>query len=347
MESDRNKSSAERAPLLLTFGDLADRVAGLIRVQPRLVARLIVAPREAVHATAAFLHLAPDAARPDAEVAAIIHDTNPRQLLRAALPSCPPRLYRALDRAGDRVQSKRFYEKLGLVCNGPFADALLRGGPINDGRLTYYDALSRMDPTTAAFQTALHENLYLAEGVDCLVAVLRAHGALKEGDMQLPPRAGMPAVVRRLRAVLARIVAPDPGFAPPAPFRFVRTTEDLQRIGKTFGNCVALPNWNAPKFHLGLVDGTAVFLVSDDPPLLASLQRVADGVWYLEQCAGPKNASPPAGARSALLRDLDAAGLTVVAVDPQSALGRIEQEAVCRREREAEGEFDGEDDVAA
>jgi hypothetical protein len=256
-------------------------------------------------------------------------------------------MYRALDRAGDRVQPKRFYEKLGLVCSGSFAAALLHGGPINDGRLNYYDALSRMDPATAALRTALNESLYLAEGVDCLVAILRAHGALKDGDMRLPPRAGMPAVVRRLRAVLARIVAPDPGFAPPAPFRFVRTTDDLQKIEKAFGNCVALPNWNAPKFHLGLIDGTAVFLVSDDPPLLASLQRVADGVWHLEQCAGPKNASPPAGVRSALIRDLEAAGLTVVALDPQSALGRIEQEPICRRERAADGELHDEDDVAA
>src|SRR3954463_1477241 len=129
MESYRNKNSAERAPLLLTFGDLADRVAGLIRIQPSLVARLIVAPREAVHATAAFLHLAPYAARPDAEVAAIISTTSPRELLRGALPGCPASLYRALDRAGDRVQPKRFYEKLKVVCSGPFADALLRGGP--------------------------------------------------------------------------------------------------------------------------------------------------------------------------------------------------------------------------
>src|SRR5689334_10214138 len=99
---------------------------------------------------------------------------------------------------------------------------LLHGGSINDARLTYYDALSRMDPATAALRTALNENLYLAEGVGCLVAMLRAHGALNDGDMRLPTRAGMPAVVRRLRTVLARIVAPDPGFAPPAPFRLVR-----------------------------------------------------------------------------------------------------------------------------
>src|SRR5688500_14429188 len=103
----------EQAPLLLVFNDLAERVAALIRAQPLLIPRLIVAPRAAVHATAAFLHLAPDAARPDAEVAAIIYETDPRNLLRAAIPNCPRRLYRALDRAGDRVHGKRYYERLG------------------------------------------------------------------------------------------------------------------------------------------------------------------------------------------------------------------------------------------
>ncbi|MFC7538773.1 hypothetical protein ACFQU2_03950 [Siccirubricoccus deserti] len=114
MAGDRNESPNERAPLLLVFGDLAPRVAALIRARPLLIARLIVAPR-AVHAIAAFLHLAPDAAGPDAEVATIINDTDPRELLNAALPACPARLYRALDRAGDRVRERRFYEKLAAV----------------------------------------------------------------------------------------------------------------------------------------------------------------------------------------------------------------------------------------
>jgi hypothetical protein len=32
-----------------------------VQAQPILIARLIVAPRDAIHAVAAFLHLAPDA----------------------------------------------------------------------------------------------------------------------------------------------------------------------------------------------------------------------------------------------------------------------------------------------
>jgi hypothetical protein len=205
-----------------------------------------------------------------------------------------------------------------------------------------------MDPAVAALRGGLPEDTRLAEGVDCLVALLRARGALRDGDLRLPPRAGVPAVARRLRAALARIEAPDPGFAAPPPYRLVRNTGELQRIGEAFGNCVALPQWGAAQHHLGLIDGTAVFLACDDPPLLVLLRRVADRTWHLEQCFGPKNASPPPGARSALRRDLGAAGLRIVAADPQSALGRLEQEA--RRGRGGEvdpGEVDADLDDAA
>ena len=46
--------------MLLVYGDLAGRVAALVRARPLLIARLILAPREAAHAIGAFLHLAPD-----------------------------------------------------------------------------------------------------------------------------------------------------------------------------------------------------------------------------------------------------------------------------------------------
>src|SRR5215217_3557795 len=98
MDGGRNEATRERAPMLLVYGDLSGRVAALVRARPVLIARLIVAPREAVHAIGAFLHLAPDASKLDAEVATIINDTDPRDLLRVALPECAPRLYRALDR---------------------------------------------------------------------------------------------------------------------------------------------------------------------------------------------------------------------------------------------------------
>jgi hypothetical protein len=224
MNRNRNQLVQERAPLLLVFGELAPRIAALVRLRPSLVARLIVAPREAVHSVTAFLYLAPDATKPDEEVAPIIDQTDPRELLRAALPSCPPRLYKALDSAGDRAHPRRFYERLGAVCAGPFANILL-DGELTEARIAYYEALARMDPAMSALRSGLPENTYLAEGVDCLLALLRARGALHDEDVRLPPKSGMAAIARRLRSALARVEAPDPGFTVPSPFRLVRTTE--------------------------------------------------------------------------------------------------------------------------
>ena len=342
MTADRTEAPKERAPLLLVFGDLAPRVAALVRARPSLVARLVVAPREHIHSIGAFLHLAPAAASPDAEVASAIEATDPRVLLRAALPGCPPTLYRALDRAGDRVRERRFYERLGAVAAGPLGPALLgSGGPLDDARLGLFEAALAMDPLVATLGAALPESTYQFEAADALVAFLRAHGALDDGDLRLPPKAGLAAVSRRLQRALARIPAPDPGFAAPPPFRLVSSTAELQRIGRQFGNCVALPDWNAPQHWVRLLDGTGVFLAADAPPLLALLRRAAPGVWVLDQIAGPKNEAPPKGARTALLRGLAAAGARVVATDPQSALSRLDAEA--RRGRDDAANEEGDD----
>lgn len=334
MEHERNETPEERAPLLRVFGGLAPRVAYLVRVRPALVARLVVAPREAVHAYGAFLHLAPGAAGPDGEVAALIDGADPRALLRAALPGCPPRLYRALDRAGDAVRGRRFYERLGEAARGPFGEALLDGeAALDELRVEHFRSLSMMDPVVASLRGALPDNPHFAEAVDALAALLRAHGALDDADFRLPPKADPAAVARRLWRALGRIPAPDLGFAIPPPWRLVGTGAELQRIGKAFANCVALPQWQASQHHVRLLDGSGAYLIADDPALLACLRRVAAGVWTLEQIAGPGNAAPPVGARSALLRGLAAAGLRMVALEPAAALSRFDHEVLRARER--------------
>src|ERR1700722_2987541 len=112
----------EQSPVLRIFSGLAARVGVLLRLNPSLLQRVAFAPRPAIHSIGAFLHLCPDADRSDTEVAAILNDRDPRDLLRSAIPSAPPRLYRALDRAGDHVHEKSYYESLAPLCVGPLAD---------------------------------------------------------------------------------------------------------------------------------------------------------------------------------------------------------------------------------
>jgi hypothetical protein len=340
----------ERAPLLLVFGDLAEQIAALMRVRPSLIPRLVVAPREVIHSVGAYLYLAPEATQSDEVVAAAIDNSHARDLLRAAMPNCPLRLYRALDRAGDRVRDKRFYERVGEVSRGQFGNAFLGSGPLDDGRLGFFEALSTMDPLVASVRNVLPESRYDVEGLNSVIMFLRGHGALRDGDCHLPPKSGLPSLVRRLRRALDRIPAPDPGFVPPPPWRLITGTAELQQIGKALGNCVAMPNYNAVHHHLRLLDGTSVFLTIDTPPLLASLRRVGADLWVFEQMAGPRNVAPPKGVQAALLRDLTAAGLKIVETDPQSALSRLDGQtrrgrAAVEDDLEDEDEEDGEEDA--
>ncbi len=319
MASNRNGIPTERAPLLLVFGALAPRVAGLFRARPSLVARLVVAPREAIHSVGAYLHLAPGAARPDAEVAATIENSDPRDLLRAALPGCPPRLYRALDRARDGVRERRYYERLGSLARGPFGPALLGGGALDDTRLAFFEALAAMDPIVAGLLGALPECSNAADALDSVAAYLRSRGAIAERDLRLPPKVGMAAVVRRLQRAIDALRAPAPGFAPPPPLRLVETVGDLRRIGERLGNCVRSARHYGTSTWFDLAEGRLVLLAGDDPPLLAAFRKVGAGVWRLEQAAGPRNAALPPGVREGMLDSLRAAGVRVVPRDPAGA----------------------------
>lgn len=346
MVAERNDSHRERAPLLRVFGVLAPRVAALVRARPGLVARLVVAPREAVHAMGAYLHLAPGAALADTEVAVALDGCHPRDLLRAALPGCPPRLYRVLDRAGDRVRERAFYQRLGEAVLGPCGGALLDGeGPLDDRLLDYFRMLGAMDPLVASVRKALPGGIHHLEAVETMVALLKAHGALRGGDLDLPPGAGTAAVAKRLRRALGRIPAPDPGFAVPPPYRLVGTAAELHRIGKVFKNCLRPPDWQATKHHLGHIDGSEVFLIADEPPLVVGMRRAAPGVWTVQDMAGPGNAAAPEGARDALLRGLAAAGARVVGTDPATALTRLENKWLAGRYQVLDdgGDGDGEE----
>ena len=213
--SAQTNTIQERAPLLLVFGSLADRVAEILRARPSLTARVTFAPPEAIHAIAAFLYLAPEAAGCDAEVGNLIEQSDPRELLGKASPDCPARLYRALDRAGTSVRSRSYYVRLDAVCRGPFGSAFL-DGDLNDTRLDFYDALNTMDPLVANVHVALPQTRHLANAVDTLVVLLRSYGVIGACDFNLPKNARIGAVLRRLLRGLYAVRAPQPPFTAPA-----------------------------------------------------------------------------------------------------------------------------------
>lgn len=170
---------------------------------------------------------------------------------------------------------------------------------------------------------ATMKNNYQADAADSLVAFLRAYNVLGEEDLRLPPRAGLPALVRRLKQALARIPAPDRGFAVPEPYRLVGTSDELQRLATEFQNCLRLHHWNASEHHFRLVNGSGVYLLTEEPRLLVALRRVVGNLWVLDQMARPKDAAPPQGAQARLLQDLRESGIRVLTTDPQAGLSRL------------------------
>jgi hypothetical protein len=329
----------EQAPVLLTFGDHAARMATLLRVRPSLLERVAYAPRRAIHAIGAFLFLAPEAREPDATVAAILDERDPRDLLRSAIPNAPARLYRALDRAGDRVHENSWYERLAVLCTGPLADVLLSGGPLNDCRFSQFEALLELDPAILSLHTILDGPLYQIKAVGTLITFLRAHEAFAVGDFRMPAGARLPAVIRRLQTALDRIEAPAPGFSLSSPFRVIRTVGELRRVGKRLKNCVRGSPAGGSDHYFELTAGTSVYVTSDHPPLLATVQQVGPGLWKLDELNGPQNTRVDTSTKSMLMDALQAAGVRILQDSPADALSVLSSVA---RIRECEDDPDDE-----
>jgi hypothetical protein len=281
-------AAVERAPLILMFGPLADRVAALLRVRPSLICKLTFAPREAIHAIAAFLYLAPEARETDIDVASLIDTSDPRELLARALPGCPVRLYRALDTAGNIVQPRSFYERLDTICRSTLAADLL-AGPLSGERLGFYDAIRTMDPLVVEFRSTLGESLYVANAVHTLGVPRRNHDVLVQCDLSLPKNAGMNGLLRRLLHSVDALHAPEPPFTIPPPLSLVGSIDELRRVAGIYRNCLREIGHYSAALWFDLVEGNMVFLTSEGPSVLIALRKVGWNLWLFEQMEGPRD----------------------------------------------------------
>jgi hypothetical protein len=340
--SPADHDTRERAPLLLVFGSLAERVAALLRAQPSLVARLAFAPREAIHAIAAFLYLAPEPTKSDAEIADLIDQSDPRDLLRKAIPDCPIRLYRAFDKAGNVVRPRSFYERVAAICRGPFGTTFLEGGDLNDRRLDHYETMQTMDPLTVSLHSAMPENLHLANAVDTLVALLRSHSAIGECDAPLPKRAGVGAVHRRILKAVDTVRAPMPAFVVPSRLHHIETIGELRRIGREFENCIASLHHFSAVHVFALAAGSTIFLTANDPPLLIALRSVGRDLWYVEQMAGPKNVPATHDVRRSIECCLRKSGVKLVTLEPAHALAELHRTSR-HNQNKVDADWDGLD----
>ena len=310
------------AMLTAVWSDLAPVVARLIRARPTLAARLALAPPRAVHAVAIYLRrVTAEGGDAAAALAREVEGGDPRALLARALPGHDPRLYRALDRLGPQVRALRFYLRLHALLGSPAAALVLAASPLGEDALTVGEMALR-DPVLLAVGRGVHNSLHTAQCAASALAYLRAMGLARDVEA-LPPGSGLPALVRRLRADLARARPPAPPFPAPAGWLHVASVGDLWRIGRKLGNCVA--DIRGGSHHvLAYVSGDEVMLAhAGEPLLLACVERVGPGCWHLQQCKGARNVPAPADLREALRDGLRAVGVELVEVEAASALGHL------------------------
>ncbi len=288
------------------------------------MSRVIYAPRSAIHAYGAFLHMSAEADRPDAHVAVTLDTTDPRKLLRSAIPEAPPKLYRALDRAGDRVKDKSFYQRLERLCAGPLSEMLLSDGTLDDARLDRIEALLKMDPIVLTMSPLLARRTHEIEAGNVLVRFLRAHGVVQNhDDLKLPHGAGLPAILRRLQDLLDRIPAPEVEFTLPPPFRVLRSVGELRQVGVAFNNCTRNFRLGGSDHWFRLADGSKVYVASNEPPLLAAVMRVGPDLFCIDELCGPKNAFVDAATKNLLIAALHCAGVRLVQECPSRALSSL------------------------
>jgi hypothetical protein len=216
--------------------------------------------------------------------------------------------------------------RLDAVCRGPFGSAFL-DGDLNDTRLDFYDGLDTRDPLLVNLYVALPETRHLANAVDTLVALIRSYGAIGACDFNLPKNARTGAVLRRLLRGLYAVRAPQPPFTVPAPLRLVETIGELLEIGRRFKNCLVRTAPFGTNYWFDLANGSAVYLTSEEPPLLVALRKVGADLWHIEQTAAPKDTASSTESRCSMEQKLKDAGIKLVAVSPGYAISNLDSAA--------------------
>jgi hypothetical protein len=157
--------------------------------------------------------------------------------------------------------------------------------------------------------------------------LLRVYGVIDKCDLDLPRNARTGAVLRRLLRGLYAVQAPQPPFTVPEPFRLVETIGELRDLGRQFKNCLANVVLYGTNHWLDLADGTAVYLLTEEPHLLTELRNVGPNLWHIDQMTGPRNAAPSFALRQSLEQKLRGAGIRLVEVSPSCAISNLDRAA--------------------
>ena len=324
----------ERAPLLAFWGEhLAPIVAGMVTARPSWGARLLLAPREAQHAIAAYLRqrMVAGAGEADAHaLAATVDGRHVRDLLREAVPETHPRLYTLLERCGPVALDLATYHAINRCLHGPLGGALLKRHLVVPSTVALVQRVMADPVLAACAETIIADEKPLAN-FEASLALLRAYG-LAHDIKALQSGSGWRAAAARVANDLGRAQCPVAPFAVPSGWHQPRHWAEVKTIGRLAENCLGSPL--ACVGYVGpWISGRLVILCAEDGTGLATVNAAGGGMWWLSEInLGPSVDWGEAFCREEALRNslvqaVAASGGSLLDADPWSGLGMFLAEA--------------------
>lgn len=308
-------SGPETAPALAMHGDAALILAQVIRLHPKLAARLLFAPARDIHARGAFVS-ATMASRTAAEIAVALATAHPRDLLAQVIgEDIDPRLFRLLEKCSLPAWPVEFYSKLNQVLRAGLDDALPTDRPLTASDvLTTARLLDIADPRVRRARRAL-PTPYEQEALTSALTLLDALGSPPE----VPEAVARPALARHLRRALGAIRSPLEGLlSPPSGWVLLGSCTDLWRIGRRLDLCFGSSTWSA-SYSVALALGWSAFLHHEDHGVVAEFE-VMRGALALAQVRRAKNGRVSPALVDTLIAGLRAGGAVVAKTKLETAI---------------------------
>jgi hypothetical protein len=241
-------------------------------------------------------------------LARIIHENDHSVLVRRARPDAPPSLFPALDRCGETVRSRQFYDDLVLTMRDPVTAPFFTGtNEIDIEFLGMVDRAKMLDPMFIDAIASDRIPLGIADALNTLLRFMRQTRSstvdivFKDAIARWRPE----KIDSHLESLLLWMPPPPVPWEGDDKLKPIPTPAALARAGRKFANCLR-------KHILDLVCGEMFFYEWEDPeePAIIGLRHQPPLGWTIVNAHGPKNRALSAETRRAIILRLAGAGIT-------------------------------------
>jgi hypothetical protein len=137
------------------------------------------------------------------------------------------------------------------------------------------------------------------------------------------------------------VAAPQPPFDLPLPFRVIRTIGEMRETGRRLNNCLK-SGVQGVEHWIALAGGSSIYVTSDDPPLIATVNRCGAAYW-IQEVRGPQNRAVDPAIIAELADALSKAGVTALEDSPTQSVAYLSYESQHRFTRESDEDVEFND----